>query len=141
VRTSDVLGRTVASTVDADRVLDAVLGRHLRLDLDPVPPGIAEVIFVHDARMGHVIEVEIAQGDFGCLQDLSVLVELRGADEDAADDELMQVGVGPAEGGLDHLVELGEVELARQQDPPPDWRRVRFKVMRLMLSIRESRPR
>jgi hypothetical protein len=71
--------------------------------------------------VGKVIEVEIAQGDFGCLQDLSVtepgLVGLGGAD-----DELMKVGVGPAEGGLDHLVELGEVELARQQDPPPDWR-------------------
>jgi hypothetical protein len=45
--------------------------------------------------MGHVIEVEIAQGDFGCLQDLSVLVELGGADEDAADDELMWESVQP----------------------------------------------
>ena len=69
--------------------------------------------------MGHVIEVEIAQGDLGRLQDLSVRVDLRGADDEAADDELMQVGVGPAEGGLDHLVELGEVELAVQQEPVP----------------------
>src|ERR1700681_4741076 len=76
--------------------------------------------------MGQVIEVEIAQGDLSCLQDLSVtepvLVELGGADDEATDDELMQVGVGPAEGGLYHLVELGEVELAGQQDSPPDWR-------------------
>jgi hypothetical protein len=72
--------------------------------------------------MGKVIEVEIAQGDLGCLQDLSVtelvLVELGGAD----DDELMEVGVGPAEGGLYHLMELGEVELERQQNSPPDER-------------------
>ena len=58
--------------------------------------------------MGHVIEVEIAQGDLGCLQDFAVLVDLRGADDEAADDELVQVGVGSAEGGLDHLMELGE---------------------------------
>src|SRR5271168_685426 len=85
-----------------------------------MPPGIAEVIFVQDAWMRHVIEVEIAQGDLGRLQYLSVRVDFRGADDEASDDELMQVGVGPAEGGLDHLVELGEVEPAGQQEPPPE---------------------
>jgi hypothetical protein len=32
----------------------------------PVQPGVAEVVFVQDARMGKVIEAEIAQGDLGC---------------------------------------------------------------------------
>jgi hypothetical protein len=97
-RTADLLGRAMASTVDAYRVFDAVLGRHLWVEFNPVQPGVAEVVFVQDARMGKVIEVEIAQGDLGCLQDVSVtepvLVELGGADDQAADGELMQVGVG-----------------------------------------------
>ena len=123
-RTADVLGRAMASTVDAYRVFDAILGLHLWVEFNPVQPGVAKVVFVRDARMGKVIEVEIAQGSLGCLQDLSitelVLVELGGANDEAADDELMHVRVGPAEGGLDYLVELGEVDLTRQQDPPPD---------------------
>jgi hypothetical protein len=63
VGTADVLGRAMASTVDAYRVFDAVLGRHLWVEFNPVQPGVAEVVFVQDARMGKVIEVEIAQGD------------------------------------------------------------------------------
>ena len=42
---------------------------------------------------------------------VAVLVELRRTDDDPTDDELMQVGVGPAESGLYHLMQLGEVEV------------------------------
>jgi hypothetical protein len=36
-----------------------------------------------------------------------VLVELGGADDKTADNELVEMGIGPTEGGLDDLVQLG----------------------------------
>lgn len=61
---------------------------------------------------------------------LVALVELGGAEGEAADDEPVEVGVCPAECGLEDLVELGEIEILTQEEQPPDGR----------LSIPEEHP-
>ncbi len=38
----------------------------------------------------------------------------------AAEGEAVQVGVGPAEGDLQHLVDYVEREIGAQVEPPPD---------------------
>jgi hypothetical protein len=52
----------------------------------------------------------------------AVRVEFGGTINEAADDELMQVGISPAEGGLDDFVQLSKVKVEREQEPPPDGR-------------------
>jgi hypothetical protein len=41
-------------------------------------------------------------------------------DDKAAEDELMQMGICPAEGGLDELMHLGEIEAFRNEQGAPD---------------------
>src|SRR5207237_260357 len=78
-------------------------------------PIVAKVVFVKDrkrALVGIVGKVKVDHPDLGRLEDpavgQAVLIELRGPVDETADIELMQMAVGPAEGGLQHLVELGE---------------------------------
>ena len=83
-------------------------------------PIVAEIVFVND-RKAFVLAIrenEILQPDLGGLESLmveeAVFVEFRRADDQAADIELVEVAVGPAEGRLKRLVELGEIEGDRQ---------------------------
>jgi len=82
-----------------------------------VTPIIAKVVFVEDRErvfLGIVGKVKVDHPDLGRLEGpavgQTVLIELRGSIDKTANIEAMQMAVGPAKGGLQHLVELGEVE-------------------------------
>ena len=80
-------------------------------------PIVAKVVFVEDRERvfaGIIGKVKVDHPDPGRLEDAAVgqtvLIELWGSVDETADIELMRVAVGPAEGGLQNLVELGKVE-------------------------------
>jgi hypothetical protein len=52
----------------------------------------------------------------------SVASKVWRSDDQTPDNELVQMGVGPAESGLNDFMELREVETPQQQQTPPDRR-------------------
>lgn len=87
---------------------------------DKVTPAIAEIILIDDAerRLRFVGERQILEADLGCLEGTRsiqfIVIELRGANCESSDVELVKVAIGPAKGGLQHFMQLREVELDRQ---------------------------
>ena len=83
------------------------------MHVDVMAPAISEVIFVEDVEGFFLVigEGEIDEARFGSLKGAmvkqAVLVELWGAEGQSANEELVQVAVGPAKRGLEHLVQQG----------------------------------
>ena len=94
--------------------------------LDCVGPPVTEIVFVKDFWCVDVIEIQIGQADLFSVNDEMiqnvVIVEFRCTDNKAADNELVQMGIGPAERGLDEFVHLCEIEAFRNKQGAPDRR-------------------
>ena len=75
-----------------------------------------------------MVEVEVTEMDVGGLERSRVVFggglvrQFRRAVGEPADDEFVEMFVAPAEGGLQHMVQLGQVERRRQQQASPDRR-------------------
>ena len=114
-----IFRRAAASSANAARILYAFRSRHWRQD-QPVLPVIAEVVLVQylELGIGSVGKPQVAKvhiGRFDHPRAIGILLEVFGsADNQPADDELVQVAVGPPNGRLEHLMELCEIEVARQ---------------------------
>src|SRR5215213_7559023 len=88
-------------------------------------PVVAEVIDVKEAEA--LAAVEVAEADFALIEAAGVVLELGLADlgvtvGQAADAELVQVRIPPAEGGLDDAMQLTEMKAARHNQATPDRR-------------------
>ena len=83
-------------------------------------PAVAKIIFVKDRQAGTFVirKNEVLQPDLGGLEcpmiGEAVLVEFRRSDDQAADVELVEVAVRPAERRLKHFMELGEIQFDRE---------------------------
>ena len=115
----------MARAIDEDWIFFVLTTRNLIFELDPMAPAIAE-IDLENLEFGHVVEIEVAKKDLCRFEDLPIrqriFIEFRSPHDQAADDELMQMGIGPAEGGLNDFVQLREIEVSWQQQSPPDRR-------------------
>ena len=94
-------------------------------ELDDVFPVVAEVIDVKKAEA--FAAVEVAQPYLALVETAGVVLELGLAEfgiaiGQAADAELVEVAVPPAESGLDDTMQLAETEAARHDQAPPDRR-------------------
>src|SRR5271156_561844 len=116
----------MALTVDAEGMLEFLVARNEVFHFDEVDPAVAEVIFINERRIAEMVGIEISETNFCRLECrafvLKALVELGRTIDQAADDELMQVRIGPGESGLDDLVELSQIKVERKQDAAPDRR-------------------
>jgi hypothetical protein len=123
-----VLGRAVASAVQADRRGRGVVPWRHGLEPDDVFPAVAEVIEVAQRVAGireHFVEAYLFLGHAGLallhliraqvVLSLGTVIPRTGA-------ELVQVTVGPAERDLEDLVDLVEKQAGCQLKPPPQWR-------------------
>src|SRR3954452_11335240 len=96
------------------------------LDLDRVMPIVAEVVEVGEGGAG--LAVEVAQAHLALVEHARIVLEgavlqkLRIAVAQAADAELVQVGVPPVEGCLDAQVKLPEVPGPGHDEAAPDRR-------------------
>lgn len=114
-----IFRRAAASSGNAARILYAFRAGHWRQD-QPVLPVITEVVLLEDlkAGVGSIGKPQVAKVHLGRLDHpgaIGILFEVFGrADDQIADDELVQVAVSPPSGRLQHLVELREIEVARQ---------------------------
>jgi len=110
--TSDIFRRCRSATGHASRVIDANLARYAPQN-EEMAPAISEIVLVQNAerRIFVIGKCEILQTNFGSFEDLvvrqAILVELRGADGQSADVELVKMAVGPTESGLQDFMELG----------------------------------
>ncbi len=116
----------MAFTGDAEGIFDSLVLRDEAFDFDEMDPIIAEIIVVDEGGITEIVEVKIPQMNFRGLEcpALAVMVraEFRRPIDQSADDELMEMRVGPGEGGLDDCVKLGQIEVKREQDTSPDRR-------------------
>jgi len=95
---------------------------------DTVQPAVAEVVVIEELGLGHVIDVEVTEMDVGGLERPrvvlggGVLCQFRRAVTEPADDEFVEMLVAPAEGRLQHVMQVREVQRRRQQQASPDRR-------------------
>jgi hypothetical protein len=113
-----VFRRCPASPPDTERIAPLRLLRELPLDPDLVLPGIAEVTLVEEAFVAAELEVGEANlvgilGEPGPSRPTDAVIP-------GVDAEAMEVGVGPAEGDLERVMELGQGAVGAHQEPPPD---------------------
>lgn len=124
---ADIFRRATAGTVNELWIRLAFRHRDLAPESDPMAPAVAEIIFVEDLRRGDAMEHQVGEPDvFGFKYSMiqkAIAVELRRADDKAAQNELVQMRVGLAERGLDNLMQLGEVQTFRHKQRAPDRRR------------------
>jgi len=118
---SDVFGRSATRSGDTAWVFDAwFLG--LAGEFDDVHPAVAEIIFVEDDERRGAISGEIAQTHVAGFKGPPIgpvsFIELGCTVGQATDIELVEVAVGPFERGLYHLMELSQVEVAGELEPP-----------------------
>src|SRR5512134_4031215 len=125
---ADVLGWPVAGAVDAGRVFAGGVFAEALFELDEVQPAVAKIVVIEKPRVGHMIDVEVAEMDVGGLERPwvvlagGVLRQFWRAVDEPADDKLVEMLVAPAEGGLQHMVQFREVQRRRQQQASPDRR-------------------
>ena len=112
---------------DAARVRDAVFSRHA-LQNEAMAPVITEVVLVDDAE-GVIVFVwkgEVLESHVSRLEDAlighAVVVELWRSNREPADEELVEMAIGPPKGRLQHFMELSEVELHWQFQAAADSR-------------------
>jgi len=120
---ADILGWTSTPAPDAARTARRRVEGEEPLELDDVLPVVAEVIDVKKAEA--FAAVEIAQAHVAFVEAAGVVLELGLAEfgiavGQAADAELVQVAVPPAEGGLDDAMQLAEMEAARHDQATPN---------------------
>jgi hypothetical protein len=96
-----------------------IVGRSL-LDTDLTLPAVVEVILIGEALV--CAEAEIRQADLCGLVGKADPAELGDAVVLAVDHKAMQMGVGPAEGDLDAMVQVGTGRGGMHQEPAPDER-------------------
>ena len=123
VEAADILGRTGTPAVDAARIARRRVEGEEPLERDDVLPVVAEVVDVDEAEV--FAAVEIAQPHLAFIEAAGIVLQLGLAGfgiavGHAADAELVQVAVPPAEGGLDDAMQLTEVEAARHNQATPD---------------------
>ena len=126
---ADVLRRAATLTGEAQSLWFAGIARDDLLDDDVVSPVVPEIVDVEKPITGpadHIAELGIAVRQ----EPVPRLVELRHGCPVSfvRDAELVQVGIGPAHGALEDVVELFEVDVAGDQDPTPDRRIGVFEV-------------
>src|SRR5215213_3189736 len=83
-------------------------------------PVVTEVVLVAELRL--LTLDHLAQLVPPLVGHLGTVIWVRLAVRLAADDELVQVGVGPAHDHLENLVQLGEADVGGDLDSPPDRR-------------------
>src|SRR5512135_1695156 len=113
-----VFRRCPALSADTDRIASLRFLRESAFDADLMVPSVAEVILVEEALVA--AELEVGEADLMGIQGEPGPARSADAVVPAVDAEAMQMGVAPAEGDLDDVMELSEGTLAADQDPPPD---------------------
>ena len=113
---ADILGRPGAGAVNATGGARRQVEGEQPLELDDMLPVVAEVVDVKEAEA--LAAVEVAQAHLALVEAAGVVFELGLADlciavRQAADAELVQVIIPPAEGGLNDAVQLTEMKAAR----------------------------
>ena len=112
---ADILGRPGAGAVNATGGARRQVEGEQPLELDDMLPVVAEVVDVKEAEA--LAAVEVAQAHLALVEAAGVVFELGLADlciavRQAADAELVQVIIPPAEGGLNDAVQLTEMNCA-----------------------------
>ena len=123
--TANILRRPRAGAIDACRYAWCWIHREQAFELNDVLPAIAEVVLVHECEM--LRSVEIDQSHFGLVEASGVAIEFGLADllkitiAEAADEELMQMVIPPAEGSLDDVMQLAKVKGPGDDKAAPDY--------------------
>ena len=125
VDAANILGGPGTRAIDTGRPARRRVEGEEPFKRDDVLPVVAEVIDVEEAEA--FAAVEVAQPDLALVETAGVVLELGLAEfgiavGQAADAELVEVAVPPAESGLDDMMQLAEAEAARHDQAPPDRR-------------------
>ena len=123
VRSADIFGRTGIFTVEAPNAqsLLRVAGVRVFDDHDMVP-AVAEVVEV--VKTSRLIADGLGENDSLLIELLELLgpVRIVGAVAFAAENELMQVAIGPAHAGLQDVVQPRELQILGNEQSSPNPR-------------------
>ena len=123
-RAADILGWAGSGAADTGRGAWRGIGGDQALESRAVLPVIAEVVDIDEALMW--LAAEVAEPNHGLVESASVIFELVIADlvwiavAQPTDDELVEMAIPPAEGGLDYTVQVAQIEAPRHHDLAPD---------------------
>jgi hypothetical protein len=118
--TATIFRRRSSSTASTRRIAARVLQWQNAFEPELMLPEIAEVVLVAEAAVDAQAQVTeahlpwiVGKADAARLGDAVVL---------AVDHKAVQVGVGPVEGNLEDVVEVGDGGIAANEQPAPDRR-------------------
>jgi hypothetical protein len=113
-----VFRRRRASSSDTDGIGSLRLHGEPSLDSDLVLPRVAKIILVEESLVE--AELEAVEPDLACISGERKAADPANALVAAVDAEAVEVGVGPAEGDLEGVMEGCQRAVATDQEPPPD---------------------